>query len=62
MLWVHERRAIEIAPNDKLLLMANRHEPSFRAINGELFTVSRIDDQGPHSSAVAASPLRIADN
>ena len=46
MLWVHERRAIEIAPNDKLLLMANRHEPSFRAINGELFTVSRIDDQG----------------
>ena len=37
---------IEIAPNDKLLLMANRREPGFRATNGELVTVSRIDEQG----------------
>jgi conjugative relaxase-like TrwC/TraI family protein len=43
---VYERRPIEIAPNDKLLLTANRREPGFRATNGELVTVSRIDDQG----------------
>jgi conjugative relaxase-like TrwC/TraI family protein len=43
---VYERRPIEVAPNDKLLLMANRREPGFRATNGELVTVSRIDDQG----------------
>jgi hypothetical protein len=43
---VYERRAIEIAPNDKLLLMANRREPGFRATNGELVTVSRIGEQG----------------
>jgi ATP-dependent exoDNAse (exonuclease V) alpha subunit len=43
---IYERRAIEIAPNDKLLLMANRREPGFRATNGELVTVSRIDERG----------------
>ncbi|MGC2229173.1 MAG: hypothetical protein WA578_19545, partial [Candidatus Sulfotelmatobacter sp.] len=43
---VYERRSIEIAPNDKLLLTANRREPGFRATNGELVTVSRIDGQG----------------
>lgn len=43
---VYERRTIEIAPNDKLLLMANRREPGFRATNGEFVTVSRIDEQG----------------
>jgi conjugative relaxase-like TrwC/TraI family protein len=43
---VYERRPIEIAPNDKLLLMVNRREPGFRATNGELVTVSRIDEQG----------------
>ncbi len=43
---VYERRVIEVAPNDKLLLMANRREPGFRATNGELVTVSRIDEQG----------------
>jgi len=43
---VYECRPIEIAPNDKLLLMANRREPGFRATNGELVTVSRIDEQG----------------
>ena len=43
---VYERRPIEIAPNDKLLLTANRREPGFRATNGELVTVSRTDAQG----------------
>jgi len=43
---VYERRPIEISPNDKLLLTANRREPGFRATNGELVTVSRIDEQG----------------
>jgi len=43
---VYERRPIDIAPNDKLLLTANRREPGLRATNGELVTVSRIDEQG----------------
>jgi conjugative relaxase-like TrwC/TraI family protein len=43
---VYERRAIDVAPNDKLLLTANRREPGFRATNGELVTVFRIDVQG----------------
>ncbi len=43
---VYERRTIEVAPNDRLLLMANRRGPDFRATNGELATVSRIDEQG----------------
>ncbi len=43
---VYERRTIEVAPNDKLLLIANRREPGFRATNGELVTVSRIDERG----------------
>jgi ATP-dependent exoDNAse (exonuclease V) alpha subunit len=43
---VYERRPIEIAPNDKLLLTANWREPGFRATNGELVTVSRIDERG----------------
>jgi ATP-dependent exoDNAse (exonuclease V) alpha subunit len=43
---VYERRDIEIAPNDRLLLTANRREAGFRATNGELVTVSEVDDQG----------------
>ena len=43
---VYERRAIEVALNDKLLLMTNRRDLGFRATNGELVTVSRIDEQG----------------
>jgi conjugative relaxase-like TrwC/TraI family protein len=43
---VYERRAIDVAPNDKLLLMANRREPGFLATNGELVTASRIDERG----------------
>src|ERR1700730_6973267 len=43
---VYERRAIEVAPNDKLLLMSNRRERGVRATNGELVSVSRIDELG----------------
>src|SRR5208282_4915599 len=43
---VYERRTIEVAPNDKLLLIGNRRGPEFRATNGELVTVSRIDKEG----------------
>ena len=35
--------AFEIAAGDKLLLTANRREPGFRATNGEIVTVDRID-------------------
>ena len=42
---VYERSKIEIAPNDKLLLMENRREPGFKAVNGELVTVSAIDEK-----------------
>lgn len=43
---VYEQREIEVAPNDRLLLTANRREPGFRLTNGELVTVSGVDDQG----------------
>jgi len=43
---VYERRAIEVAPGDKLLLTANRREPGLRATNGEIVTVSRVDEGG----------------
>jgi UvrD-like helicase C-terminal domain len=43
---VYERRDIEVAPNDRLLLTANRRESGFRATNGELVTVAQIDEQG----------------
>jgi conjugative relaxase-like TrwC/TraI family protein len=43
---VYERRQVEVAPNDKLLLTANRREPGFRATNGETVTVSQVDEQG----------------
>jgi hypothetical protein len=42
---VYERRPIEIAPHDRLLLTANREEPGFRATNGEIVTVARVDEQ-----------------
>lgn len=42
---VYERSKIEIAPNDKLLLLENRREPSFRAVSGELVTVSAVDEK-----------------
>ena len=59
---VYERRPIEIAPNDKLLLMANRREPGFRATNGELVTVSRIDEQGHIIYRMVALYRRITSN
>jgi ATP-dependent exoDNAse (exonuclease V) alpha subunit len=43
---VFERRTIEIAPGDKILLSANRRDSLFRATNGEIVTVSEIDPRG----------------
>jgi ATP-dependent exoDNAse (exonuclease V) alpha subunit len=42
---VYERHEIEVAINDRLLLMANRNAEGFRATNGELVNVSGIDKQ-----------------
>jgi conjugative relaxase-like TrwC/TraI family protein len=43
---VYDRRTIEVAAGDKLLLTANRRNPDFRATNGEIVTISRVDDRG----------------
>ena len=43
---VYERHSIEVAAGDKLLLTANRRESGFRATNGEIVTVSRVDEGG----------------
>jgi conjugative relaxase-like TrwC/TraI family protein len=43
---VYERRTIEVAVGDKLLLTANRHEPGFHTTNGEIVTVSAVDEKG----------------
>jgi ATP-dependent exoDNAse (exonuclease V) alpha subunit len=43
---VHERRPVEVAANDRLVLTANRREPGFRATNGELVTVKSVDRNG----------------
>jgi hypothetical protein len=43
---VYERRPIEIAPHDRLLLTANRERPSLRVTNGEMVTVSQVDGRG----------------
>jgi conjugative relaxase-like TrwC/TraI family protein len=43
---VLDRRAIEVAVGDKLLLTANRRDSSLRTINGEIVTVSGVDDNG----------------
>jgi conjugative relaxase-like TrwC/TraI family protein len=43
---VFQRRSIEIAPNDRLLLTANHRDPDCRITNGELVTVSRVDEAG----------------
>jgi ATP-dependent exoDNAse (exonuclease V) alpha subunit len=40
---VHERREIEVAAGDKLLMMGKRREPGFRARNGEFATVRRVE-------------------
>jgi conjugative relaxase-like TrwC/TraI family protein len=40
---VHERREIEVAAGDSLLMIGNRKELRFRARNGELATVRRVE-------------------
>ena len=40
---MHERREIEVAAGDKLLMMGNRKEPGFRARNGEFATVRSVE-------------------
>jgi len=43
---VMERRGIEIAAGDRLLLTASRRDQGFRATNGEIVTVSSVNEQG----------------
>jgi ATP-dependent exoDNAse (exonuclease V) alpha subunit len=43
---VYERRSIEVATGDRLLLAANRRENGFRATNGEIATVAEVDRAG----------------
>lgn len=43
---VLESRSLEVAPGNRLLLTTNRREAGFRATNGEVVTVSRIDGAG----------------
>ena len=43
---VYKRCVIEVAVGDKLLLTANRSEPGFHATNGEIVTVSIVDEKG----------------
>jgi ATP-dependent exoDNAse (exonuclease V) alpha subunit len=43
---VFERRPIEIAPGDRLLITANRKDRGFRVTNGEIVTVSALDRKG----------------
>jgi conjugative relaxase-like TrwC/TraI family protein len=45
---VHERQQIEVAPGDRLLLTGNRRDASFRATNGELVKVRKIDSGRIH--------------
>src|SRR5664279_4209793 len=40
---VFERQDIEVSAGDRLLLQANRREKGFRATNGELVTVARVE-------------------
>lgn len=43
---VFERKNIEVAAGDQLLLTANRRQSGFRATNGEIVTVSHVDERG----------------
>ena len=43
---VLERVPIEVAAGERLLLTANRREPGFRTTNGEIVTVSDVDERG----------------
>jgi len=44
---LYERRTIEVAVGDMLLLTANRNQPGFHATNGETVTVSAVEEKGP---------------
>jgi conjugative relaxase-like TrwC/TraI family protein len=41
---VYERKPIEVASGDSLMLTANRRGPAFRATNGELVKVKSVDE------------------
>ncbi len=41
---VHERHDFDVAAGDKLMLQANRRDAGFRATNGEIVTVARLED------------------
>lgn len=43
---VYERRGMDVASNDRLVLTANRREAGFHATNGEMVTVSGVSEQG----------------
>lgn len=43
---VYERRPMEVAAGDRLLITANRRETGFRATNGEVVTVEKVDETG----------------
>jgi conjugative relaxase-like TrwC/TraI family protein len=43
---VLNRKTIEVAPGDRLLLTANHREKGFRSTNGEIVTVSHLDRNG----------------
>jgi ATP-dependent exoDNAse (exonuclease V) alpha subunit len=43
---VFERKDIEVASGDKLILNANCRTEGFRSTNGEIVTVSRVDSKG----------------
>jgi hypothetical protein len=45
-LEVYERQTIEVAAGDRLLITANRREAGFRATNGEVVTVDRVNEKG----------------
>ena len=42
---MYECSKIDLSPNDKLLLLENWREPGFKAVNGELVTVSAVDEK-----------------
>ena len=45
---VHERRPMEVAAGDRLLLTGNRRSPEFQATNGELVTVRNVEGRKIH--------------
>jgi hypothetical protein len=43
---VYERRSIQVASGNRLLLTANRRDKGFRATNGEIVTVAKVAPAG----------------